>query len=202
MIKINSRDINCIIIDDEEEACDRLESLLNKIDHLKVMAKQTSANDGIKSVIDFYPDIVFLDIEMPDKSGFDIIDSIRENNISPSFIFVTAYDQYAVKALRKTAFDYLLKPVDIDDLKKTINRFLNQRREREKSRLPQILKSQYFMTDREIEIVQFLIEGKTSKEMADALFISKHTVDTHRRNIISKAKVRSTKELFNLLQSY
>jgi len=195
------KNITCIIIDDEKEACDRLESLFNKIPSLKILAKELKADNGIKAALDFYPDIIFLDIEMPDKSGFDVVKAIRRENVFPTFIFVTGYDQYAIKAIRNAAFDYLLKPVDIDELREAIKRYIQLQNERQKKFLPQKLKSKYSLTDREIEIVKWLLKGKTSKEIAEELFISKHTVDTHRRNILGKVGVKSTGELMIVLDN-
>lgn len=196
-----SKEITCIIIDDEQEACDRLENLLNKIPGISVISKETNAERGISEVIKLSPDIVFLDVEMPKKSGFDVVKEIRANKIFLTFIFVTGYDQYAIKAIRNAALDYLLKPVDIDDLKEAIKRYVELQKEKQKIILPGKLKSKYSLSDREIEIVKLLLEGKTSREIADKLFISKHTVNTHRRNILDKAGVNTTGELLNELTS-
>jgi len=193
------RTITCIIIDDEKDACDRLEHLLLKINSVKVLAKKTNAGDGIKTIFKLLPDIVFLDIEMSDKSGFDIIREVRSKKISPKFIIVTGYSQYAIKAIHNAAFDYLLKPVDIDELKASIDRYIDSQRKVNKQILPQRLKMQYSLTDREIDIVKLLLEGHSSRVIADILFISKHTVDTHRRNILGKMSMNSTSELMGLL---
>ena len=193
------RTITCIIIDDEKDACDRLEHLLLKINSVKVLAKKTDAGDGIKTIFKLMPDIVFLDIEMSDKSGFDIIREVRSKKINPKFIIVTGYVQYAIKAIHNAAFDYLLKPVDIDELKASIDRYIDSQRKVNKQILPQRLKMQYSLTDREIDIVKLLLEGHSSRVIADILFISKHTVDTHRRNILGKMSMNSTSELMGLL---
>ena len=194
--------ITCIIIDDEQEACDRLESLVQKVDGIDVLSKETTAEKGIKAVAELFPDLVFLDIEMPGKSGFDIVSDIREQGLSPNFIFVTGYDQYAIKAIRSAAFDYLLKPVDIDELRETIDRFAEVLKNKQNINLPHKLKTQYTLTDREIEIIIHLLEGKSSKEIAETLFISKHTVDTHRRNILGKLGIKTTRELSAILKSF
>ena len=115
--------IDCIIMDDEIEACDRLESLLNKIENVTISGKFTNAEKGIEQVIKNLPELVFIDIEMPRINGFEIIKMIRKADVFPTFIFVTGYNQYAIKAIRNAAFDYLLKPVDIDELKEAIIRF-------------------------------------------------------------------------------
>ena len=188
--------IKCVVIDDEKEACDRLESLLGKISYIDLIAKKTDAESGIKAIIESSPEIVFLDVEMPAKSGFDVVNEIHKIGLYPTFIFVTGYNQYAIKAIRNAAFDYLLKPVDIDELKEAINRFMKLKEEKQKIVLPGKLKSLYSLTDREIEIIKLLLEGKSSKEIGEKLFISKHTVDTHRRNILEKTGTKTTAELF------
>ncbi len=203
------KEIECIIIDDEIEACDRLESLLKKIEGVTVIKKETDSERGIKKVIDLKPELVFADIEMPRKNGFEIVKEIRNQKVYPTFIFVTAYEQYAIKAIRNAAFDFLLKPVDIDELKETINRFtvkridkfINSKKENQKILFADKLKNQYSLTDREIEIVKLLLQGKSSKEIGEILFISKHTVNTHRRNILEKTSINSTGELVALLNN-
>jgi len=193
--------IKCVVIDDEKEACDRLEALLCKISNLDVIAQETNADSGIKTIIELSPEIVFLDVEMPNKSGFDVVKEVNESGLQPTFIFVTGYNQYAIKAIRNAAFDYLLKPVDIDELKEAVNRFIKTQKEKQKILLPAKLKSLYKLTDREIEIIKLLLEGKSSKEIGEKLFISKHTVDTHRRNILEKVDAKSTSELHSVLKN-
>jgi DNA-binding NarL/FixJ family response regulator len=200
-VKQEPRNITCLIIDDEEESCDRLELLLGKIRHVEVLGKSIDAERGIASVIRLHPDVVFLDVEMPRYNGLEVVKSIRAKNVFPTFIFVTGYDQYAIKAIRSEAFDYLLKPVDIDDLKESVGRYITSKNEKLKAILPAKLKSHYSLTDREIEIIQLLLEGKTSKEIGDILFISSHTSDTHRRNILEKTGTKSTAELHFFLNN-
>ncbi|MFQ5512781.1 MAG: LytR/AlgR family response regulator transcription factor, partial [Candidatus Krumholzibacteriia bacterium] len=72
------------------------------------------------------PDIVFLDIELPRKTGFELIDEVNGREVYPTFILITAYSQYAIRAIRARAFDYLLKPVLIDELKEAICRFVEK----------------------------------------------------------------------------
>jgi len=118
------KNITCIIIDDEKDSCDRMENLVSKISGITILTKENNPETGIKEVVRLTPDIVFLDVEMPGKNGFDVVHEIREKNVFPTFIFVTGFDQYAIKAIRSAAFDFLLKPVDIDDLNAAIERFI------------------------------------------------------------------------------
>ena len=132
---------------------------------------------------------------MPRLTGFDVVREVRKNNVNPDFIFVTGYNQYAIKAIKKEAFDYLLKPVDIDELNETINRYKSSiytRLKEKKSKQTDVLSK---FSEREIEIIKLIAEYKTSKQIAEKLYISKNTVDTHRRNILEKAGLHKTAEL-------
>lgn len=189
------KEITCILVDDEENALYRMSRLLKYFDNIKIVSEETNAEKAIKKIVEFYPEIVFLDVEMGGKNGFDIVREVRKKNIFPTFIFVTGYNQYAIKAIKNAAFDYLIKPVDIDELSETIKRFVEKETVRFYRELPTKLKKEYRLTDREIEITQLIIEGKTSKEIAEKLFISKLTVDTHRKNILRKTGAKNFEEL-------
>ncbi|MBT4967549.1 MAG: response regulator transcription factor, partial [Bacteroidetes bacterium] len=144
--------------------------------------------EAIGRIVKTKPDIVFLDVEMPAMTGFDLMKKVRGNFVFPSFIFVTAYNQYAIKALKTEAFDYLIKPIDIDELRECLERFNHKR-----NHFPQIENS--CLSEREKEVGRLICKGKTSKEIAGILFLSKHTIDTHRRRILNKLKVKSTSDL-------
>jgi two-component system, LytTR family, response regulator len=112
-----------IIIDDEPEARDLLYGLINdQIPEVKIIAQAGSADEGISHIISHEPDIVFLDIDMPGKNGFEVARSISEQGIDTRIVFITAYNQYAIEAFKVAAFDYLLKPVAVNDLKSCISR--------------------------------------------------------------------------------
>ena len=113
--------IEAIIIDDELHAREFLESQISRLcKDVKIKGKASSAEEGIQLIESINPDIVFLDIEMPGKSGFDLLYNLKNTNFK--VIFTTGYDQYAIKAIRFSAFDYLLKPIDSDELIACINR--------------------------------------------------------------------------------
>jgi two-component system, LytTR family, response regulator len=113
--------LNAVIIDDEAHSVDVLKALLaTYCPNVRVVGTADHAAAGRKLITEHSPDIVFLDIEMPFESGFDMLDSIEYRNIS--VIFVTAYNHYALKAIKYLAMDYLLKPVDIDELKQAVKK--------------------------------------------------------------------------------
>mgnify|MGYP001236178393 CR=1 FL=1 len=115
--------IKAIIVDDEQEARDILSNLLLKFPEVEILDKLSNVDDGITSFLKYRPDIVFLDVQMPKKSGFDFIHEVNSFNINSTIIFTTAYNEYAIEALRHSAFDFLLKPVNRNELQNAINRY-------------------------------------------------------------------------------
>jgi two-component system, LytTR family, response regulator len=113
--------IKTIIIDDEKHCIITLNHLLSQINDLEVVATTQNSSEAKKLIEKHQPDIVFLDIEMPEMNGFDIINQFETMNFK--VIFTTAYDQYALKALRLNALDYLLKPIDLEDIELAIEKY-------------------------------------------------------------------------------
>ena len=101
--------IRAIIIDDERLARNELRKLLIDFPEIEVVAEAANANEGLEKIESINPDLVFLDIQMPGKTGFDML---AELDRAPHVIFTTAYDEYALKAFEVNALDYLLKPVE------------------------------------------------------------------------------------------
>lgn len=113
-----------IIIDDELRARMLLRAMLQEhAPHLEVVADCENLPKGIKAIRREKPQLVFLDIEMPGHSGLELLDFFNEEEIDFRIIFVTAYNEYAIKALRLSALDYLLKPVDAEELKAAVASF-------------------------------------------------------------------------------
>jgi two-component system LytT family response regulator len=114
-------EISCVIIDDEVNNIENLQGILTKwCPGVSVAAWATNADDGIKVIHAEKPDLVFLDIQMPEKSGFDLLQAFTQ--IYFEVIFITAYDQYGIQAIKFSALDYLLKPVDIADVQQAIEK--------------------------------------------------------------------------------
>jgi two-component system, LytTR family, response regulator len=116
-------DIKVIIVDDEPEARELLITLLEDFPNIIVTAQSGNVDEALGYITANPPDIVFLDIHMPKKNGFDLTNSMRNLKIKSHIIFITAYDQYAIKAIKNAAFDYLLKPINEEELRDTIIRF-------------------------------------------------------------------------------
>jgi two-component system LytT family response regulator len=101
--------IKTIIIDDERLARNELKKLLMDFPEIEVIAEAANSAEGIEKIDSLNPDLIFLDIQMPGKTGFDMLSELDR---APSVIFTTAYDEYALKAFEVNALDYLLKPVE------------------------------------------------------------------------------------------
>lgn len=120
---MSNRQISAIIVDDEKEARDLLADLIRENTDLEVIAKDSNVRDALNTITSHQPDIIFLDIDMPGQDGFDLAREIKELGIETTIIFVTGFNEYAIQAFKYAAFDYLLKPVDIEELQKTIQRY-------------------------------------------------------------------------------
>lgn len=113
--------IKAVIIDDEKNALEVLEMQLNQFcKEVTVLATCNGGKEGVKAIKELQPDLVFLDIEMPHINGFDVLEQTKELNYK--VIFTTAYDQFAIKAFKFSAIDYLLKPIDIVDLQNAVEK--------------------------------------------------------------------------------
>ncbi|MEN9337096.1 MAG: hypothetical protein RLZZ500_2083 [Bacteroidota bacterium] len=117
-------EIKAIIIDDEIRARMALQLLLaDCCSQVTILEQCENLAEGIKAIHKHKPDLVFLDIEMPGHSGLELFDFFNEEDIDFSIIFTTAYSQYAVKAFKFSAIDYLLKPINPDELVTAVQRF-------------------------------------------------------------------------------
>jgi two-component system LytT family response regulator len=118
--------VKALIIDDEQKARSILEHYIKSfIPGITELRKADSVDAALAMVADFDPDIVFLDVEMPHRNGFDFLSAVKD----PRFdvIFTTAYNQYAIQAIRFSALDYLLKPVDPEELKAAVQRHIERK---------------------------------------------------------------------------
>ena len=116
--------IKAIIIDDERLARNELKKLLQDHADIEVIEEAANVDDGIEKIETLNPDLIFLDIQMPGKTGFDLLAEVEK---APKVIFTTAYDEYAIKAFEVNALDYLLKPIEpkrlADAIQKGIKRY-------------------------------------------------------------------------------
>jgi two-component system LytT family response regulator len=121
--------LSALIVDDEENARILLNKLLEETLLFNDIRSAQSVNAAYNELNRFDPDIIFLDIKMPGKDGFAFIQELPESYKLHKIVFVTAFDHFAIKAIKNQAFDYLLKPVNRKELKQCLNRFIEQKNE-------------------------------------------------------------------------
>lgn len=117
--------LNAIIVDDEPHCCKTLDSLLKRYcPDVSIIATCANGVDALQAIRRLNPDLVFLDVEMPKMNGFEMLEQLHEINFH--LIFVTSYDAYALKAIRFSAIDYLLKPVDREELQTAVQKVIKR----------------------------------------------------------------------------
>lgn len=115
--------MKALIIDDERLARKELTNLLQEYQEIEIVGEAVNAEDAEEKIKSLKPDLLFLDIQMPGKTGFELLESL---DTVPEVVFTTAYDEYALKAFDFNALDYLLKPIEPDRLKETVTKILNR----------------------------------------------------------------------------
>ena len=128
MTQIESSLLKAIIVDDEELARQGLAMRMQDSDRVEIVASCANANEALAAIAEHEPDLVFLDIQMPGKTGIEMIMEIQAD-ILPMIIFVTAYDSFAVDAFKLHAVDYLLKPVESERLVEAIDKAYQQKQQ-------------------------------------------------------------------------
>lgn len=130
-----------IIIDDEEPARNNLKQIIkDNFKDVLIIGEADSVKTGVKILSKITPDVLFLDVNLMDGSGFNILEQINKNKIDFHVIFITAYDTYAIKAFQFNALDYILKPIEINQLKKALEKAQN-------------LSNDMFISKKEFEII-------------------------------------------------
>jgi len=119
------KQFSALIVDDERLARKDIRSMLSDYENINIVGEAEDVPSALKAIQQLNPDVVFLDIQMPGESGFDLLNKI---NIEAKIIFITAFDEYAIRAFEINALDYLLKPVNPERLKRTIERLDQEER--------------------------------------------------------------------------
>ena len=122
-----SNKIRCLIIDDDAFIRELLQDKLDQyFQEIEMLSTASSGKEGLQKIATYKPDLLFLDVEMTDMTGFEMLAQLSGINFQT--IFITSYSHYAIKAIRFNALDYLLKPIDLGELKKAVNRFKVQKK--------------------------------------------------------------------------
>jgi two-component system LytT family response regulator len=116
--------MKAIIVDDEPYCCETIATLLEDNDEVEIVTECYNGIDALEAIRKYNPGLVFLDVEMPKMNGFEMLQQLPSVNFE--IIFTTSYDRYALKAIRFSAIDYLLKPVDEEELKNAVQKVINR----------------------------------------------------------------------------
>ena len=152
--------IRCIIVDDEQPARDELRYLLSSFEDIEIIGDVESAGKAELLIEESSPDLIFLDIQMPGRTGFDLVKTLSGKDQKPLFVFVTAYDNYAVEAFEKSAIDYLLKPLSAKRLALTMERARRYLKEDNNGILQDKLQTLLAQLDKPKEVAKVSVENK------------------------------------------
>jgi two-component system LytT family response regulator len=162
--------LKILIVDDEASAGNILKILIEKHIALATEIKYcATAKDALELLATFNPTLIMLDIEMPKMNGFDFLNMATENNFD--VIFTTAYDQYAIKAIRFSALDYLLKPIDVVELQNAVNRHIIKQQSKDQKLLVSNLLTNLQQKDpKDFKLALYTMEGVSFFEPGEIMY--------------------------------
>ncbi|UCD15475.1 MAG: response regulator transcription factor [Candidatus Omnitrophota bacterium] len=198
--------VKVLIADDHDVIREGIKSILRNQAEYKVVGEAVDGEEVIRNTENLKPDIILLDITMPKKSGLDVIEQIRYLSPNTKVIMVTVHraNIYIAKALKLGVKGYLHKENVVEELlpalrnvskgevymSPQVSRYMIEKVTREgKGPAEEIL------TEREADILRLIVEGKTAKEIAEVLFISRRTVENYKNNLLKKLGLHKTSEL-------
>lgn len=183
--------LKAIIIDDESKAREGLKNIIKiNFPQLNLIADAPDVPEGVKLIQKLQPDIVFLDIEMPIYSGLELLDFFEKDKINFNIIFTTAYADHAIKAFRLSAIDYLLKPIQVSQLKEAIDKI------DKKLIVPEnysLLKTNYY-NNKHQKIALSLSEGLTIIALNDIIYLKAEGAYTQ-ITLLNQEKILTSKSL-------
>lgn len=199
------RNIKIVIADDHKLFREGLKSLLAKEENFEVIGEATNGRELLELLADIRPDVVLIDLSMPEISGLEVLQEAKTKLPHIKFIVLTMYDdgQYVAKSVRNGAFGYLLKNADEEELKTAIRQVVLQHKKYFNPHISELLINSMAiqqpraqnLSEREQEVLYLVAQGKTTKDIAHELFVSTRTIETHRANIMKKLEVHNTAEL-------
>ncbi len=201
--------IKTIVIEDEKEDLDLMLNLLKGFETLNIVATASDIENGIAVISAHKPDLVFLDINLYGRLSFEILEVIQNLSINPKVVFTTAFDNYMNRAFKFAAFDYLLKPLERQELKDTINRYLKNidstNFKESLSKFKAVKKKLVFNTTEGFEVidpVQIMYLGTVKGQSYTEFFMTNGTVVTVTKGIGEIEQLLSFKHFFKIHRSY
>ena len=204
---MKTKPTHIVIADDHQLFAEGLIALLKQFDDDFIFTHIHRGDLLIKAIKKLNPHLILLDIKMPGLDGIKALEIIKKEDAGIRIIIISTFSDAETinTCLTKGADAFLLKNIDIKALKKTIEmvlhpKFVNKYKEKiTKDHLFEIMSMQYKITKREWEIIQFLKLGETNKQISERLFLSVFTIETHRKNIMQKLKLKTPSELVKFI---
>lgn len=188
------------IVDDHPMVVEGMRSMLLQLDGVEVCGHATNARSCLGYFVKNTADVVLLDINLPDQSGIEVCKTLMQQKPELKIIALTNFDQltYMQRMKDAGAKGYLLKNASLDEIEQALQTVTaNGEYWLGRDNLRDTLKdhNQLLLTRREIEVLKLIVEGLTNQEIADKLFVSASTIDSHRKSLISKLQVKNTAAL-------
>jgi two-component system nitrate/nitrite response regulator NarL len=215
-----SNPIRVVLADDHVFVRDGIKSLLENEANIEVVGEATDGLEALKSVEINQPDLLILDIRMPNLTGIEVVEKLRSQNNLVKIVMLSMHEseEYVLKSIKAGADGYLLKGSSKEEFLKALNTvseggkyfsgdissiLIGQLTHPTSfSETKQVISDEMMITKREKEILTLLLSGKGNKEIAEALDISKRTAEVHRFNLMKKLKVKNLIELSNKATEY
>jgi two-component system nitrate/nitrite response regulator NarL len=212
--------IQVVLADDHVFVRDGIKSLLENEINITVVGEATDGLEALKLIDELKPDLLILDIRMPNMTGIEVVEQLRSKNNFVKIVMLSMHEseEYVLKSIQAGADGYLLKGSSKEEFLKAVHTVSNGRKYfsgdissiligqlTNRSHIiepKQSLGEEQVITKREKEILKLLLSGKGNKEIAEALDISKRTAEVHRFNLMKKLKVKNLMELSNKASEY
>ncbi|HEY4627784.1 MAG TPA: response regulator transcription factor [Flavobacterium sp.] len=212
--------IRVVLADDHVFVRDGIKSLLENEANIEVVGEATDGLEALKIVDIVKPDLLILDIRMPNMTGIEVVEKLRSQNITVKIVMLSMHEseEYVLKSIKAGADGYLLKGSSKEEFLKAVHAVANGGKyfsgdissiligqlsnPSTAMETKQPLDEEQLITKREKEILKLLLSGKGNKEIAEALDISKRTAEVHRFNLMKKLKVKNLMELSNKAAEY
>lgn len=190
--------IQVFIVDDHPMVVEGLSTMLQSIAEIEVVGVAFNANSCLGYFVNQKADVILMDINLPDKSGIDLCLEIKRRIPTAKILALTNFEQriYWEKMKQNGASGYLLKNTSVDELLEAIQTVYSGG-EYWKDFPKGDTKNNVMLTRREVEVLGLISEGLTNQEIADKIFVSTSTVDSHRKNLLSKLQAKNTAALVN-----